>query len=379
MSQTPPECRSLPDPPTDGITSLSYISSTVKSLLASASWDGNLRIHDTSTLSHQCSHAMESGPLLSLIASHGGDGGNCVFTGGLDGSIKRFDVATSTVSVVGHHSPETIHDHEKVACSCLSPVSFSSSDSSSLNTPVLASAGWDSHFYLWDIRAGNLTSQKKPIARIKLPDKAFSMDVDPSSSSSSSGCRLVISTAKRRTCIIDVRKASSVVVAEDDGQEYMAEMVLERESSLKYQTRVSRFFPNGSGIAVGSIEGRVAIEFLDELNVSSNGKKKYAFKCHRVGDIVYPVNAIAFHPKYGTFATGGCDGTVVTWDGLNKKKIYTLPKFPTSIAALAFNHDGSELAVASSYTFELGEKDHPRDEIFIRSMLDSECRPKGMK
>eukprot|EP00961_Rhodomonas_salina_P281251 3800060-Rhodomonas_salina.1 len=25
-------------------------------------------------------------------------------------------------------------------------------------------------------------------------------------------------------------------------------------------------------------------------------------------DTVYPVNALAFHPSYGTFATGGCDG-----------------------------------------------------------------------
>ena len=25
-------------------------------------------------------------------------------------------------------------------------------------------------------------------------------------------------------------------------------------------------------------------------------------------DTVYPVNALAFHPKWGTFATGGCDG-----------------------------------------------------------------------
>lgn len=37
--------------------------------------------------------------------------------------------------------------------------------------------------------------------------------------------------------------------------------------------------------------------------------KKYAFKCHRRSengrDTVYPVNAIAFHPLYGTFATGG--------------------------------------------------------------------------
>jgi len=109
-------------------------------------------------------------------------------------------------------------------------------------------------------------------------------------------------------------------------------------------------------------------------------KKKYAFKCHRVGDTVYPVNAISFHPRFGTFATGGCDGTVVIWDAANKKRLTAIPKFAeTSIAALAFNHDGSELAIASSYTFEEGEREHPRDEIFVRQILDQEVKPKSMK
>lgn len=65
------------------------------------------------------------------------------------------------------------------------------------------------------------------------------------------------------------------------------------------------------------------------------------------------------------------------WDGLNKKKLATLPALPTSIAALAFNHNGSELAIASSYTFEEGEREHPKDEIYIRPMLQSECMPKS--
>jgi cell cycle arrest protein BUB3 len=34
------------------------------------------------------------------------------------------------------------------------------------------------------------------------------------------------------------------------------------------------------------------------------------------------------------------------------------------------------LAIASSYTFEEGEKDHPKDSIFIRAPSDSEVRPK---
>ncbi len=115
------------------------------------------------------------------------------------------------------------------------------------------------------------------------------------------------------------------------------------------------------------------------LQKKTLGKKKYAFKCHRVNETIYPVNSIAFHPVLGTFATGGADGSVVTWDGANKKKLSTVAKLPTSVACLAFNEDGSQIAMASSYTFEEGERDHPRDEIYIRDVLDSEIRPKGAK
>ena len=33
------------------------------------------------------------------------------------------------------------------------------------------------------------------------------------------------------------------------------------------------------------------------------------------------MNAIAFHPLHGTFATGGCDAIVNVWDGQNKKRL----------------------------------------------------------
>ena len=44
-------------------------------------------------------------------------------------------------------------------------------------------------------------------------------------------------------------------------------------------------------------------------------------------DVIYPVNAIAFHPKYGTFATGGSDGIVNIWDGNNKKRLCQLHRY----------------------------------------------------
>ena len=57
------------------------------------------------------------------------------------------------------------------------------------------------------------------------------------------------------------------------------------------------------GYATGSVEGRVSIEYFDKSPQVQ--KEKYAFKCHRQtipeGDLVFPVNALAFHPKSECF------------------------------------------------------------------------------
>ena len=75
----------------------------------------------------------------------------------------------------------------------------------------------------------------------------------------------------------------------------------------------------------------------------------------------------------------GCDGVVNVWDKENKKRLTQLTGYPTSVASLAFNHDGTQLAIAASYTFERGEVDHPSDAIYVRDLLDSEVRPKSRK
>lgn len=43
----------------------------------------------------------------------------------------------------------------------------------------------------------------------------------------------------------------------------MSEPQQRRESSLKHQTRCIRTFPDGTGYALSSVEGRVAIEYFD--------------------------------------------------------------------------------------------------------------------
>ena len=141
---------------------------------------------------------------------------------------------------------------------------------------------------------------------------------------------LVVGTAQRKVSIWDLRKINSQIPIEN------------RESNLKYQTRCIRCFPNKQGYVLSSIEGcllyfqnfdrknnfhtcigRVAVEFFDPNPETQ--KKKYAFKCHRSKESgvenIFPVNAIAFHTQYGTFATGGSDAFVNMWDGANKKRL----------------------------------------------------------
>ena len=60
-------------------------------------------------------------------------------------------------------------------------------------------------------------------------------------------------------------------------------MEQQRESSLKFQTRCVSCDPAGRGYAVGSVEGRVAMEFYD--NDPAAQANKYAFKVS-VGKVV---------------------------------------------------------------------------------------------
>ena len=46
--------------------------------------------------------------------------------------------------------------------------------------------------------------------------------------------------------------------------------------------------------------------------------------------------------------TGGSDGFVNVWDPFNKKRLCQFHRYPTDIASLAFNKEGSMIAIAAS-------------------------------
>ena len=54
--------------------------------------------------------------------------------------------------------------------------------------------------------------------------------------------------------------------------------------------------------------------------------------------------------------TGGSDGNVFFWDYKSKKRVSQIHSLPSSVSSLAFNSDGSYLAIGSSYLYENGKQ-----------------------
>lgn len=74
--------------------------------------------------------------------------------------------------------------------------------------------------------------------------------------------------------------------------------------------------------------------------------------------------------RYNTFASAGSDGTVSIWDHKLKKRLRQYPRYDTAVPSIAFNCDGTKLAVGVSYTWEEGEmgaKGASRPSVHIRT------------
>lgn len=210
---------------------------------------------------------------------------------------------------------------------------------------------------------------------VPLPGKPHAMAASPS--------KVIIAMTSRLVHIYDLADLASALQSQAGTPPKPWQ---ERESSLKFLTRAVAAMPSDAGYATSSIEGRVAVEWFDASTESQ--ARKYAFKCHRQtdansgADVVYPVNALAFHPTYGTFASGGGDTTVALWDAEAKRRMKVYQKFPDSVASLAFSPDGHYLAIAVCPGFETGMEDYSgegRTKVIIRELGETEAKGKGAK
>ena len=351
------------DPPNDGISSLVF--GRKSGALLVTSWDGTTRVYDVDPVSGASTlrHRFDSDfPVLDACFAGADD--RAVVTCGLCNAVTYHDLASGTSSVVGTHG-------DAVRCVVWDE-----------ETGVIFSASWDGTMRAWDPR---LPAETRLVRSASLPGKAHAMAL--SRPEDASRRRLVLATSGGK-----VVAASPSAFLEGDG------FVLDRESTLAYQTRALACAPDGESFVNASVEGRVAWERFAESE--EDKAQQYAFKCHRTkasegGDELscagaaprpFNVHAVAFHPVTGTFATGGGDGYVCVWDGLKKKRLWQSAQYPAGVVCLAFSEDGGRIAVAVSRERRNEEAEDGdgasvsptpfSDAVFVRRVEDAEVTPK---
>ncbi|KAG8878273.1 hypothetical protein FRB97_002672 [Tulasnella sp. 331] len=241
--------------------------------------------------------------------------GTKVFSGGMDNSARMFDIRTGAA--------------EQVAAHALPIKSVKWVD---IAGGMLITGSWDKTVKYWSTS----TISPNPMGSLDLPERVYAMDVSQQ--------LLVIATAERHICIVHLQQPSII---------YKKTI-----SPLKWQTRTIACFPEGDGYAVGSIEGRVAMQWVEDKDQA----KSYSFKCHRKdlpntrdGTNVYSVNTVNFHLQQGsTFSTSGSDGNFCFWDRDQRMRLKTFDTAPGPIACTAFNRSGTMFAYAVSYDWSKG-------------------------
>lgn len=297
-------------------------------LLIGGSWNKQVLCWDVKPNGDAMPKAAKShdGPILCCDFSQDGQ---TVYTGSCDNTAKAWNLgANQQIQIAQHQAPiKSIFAVQEMN--------------------AIVTGSWDKTMKYWDMR------QPKEMASMALPERCYSMDVKYP--------LCVVATAERHIQIYDLRKHSVVF------RQYM--------SPLKMQTRAVSCFVDGSGFAIGSIEGRVGVQHIEEKDTSKN----FAFKCHRHNAEVYAVNTLSFH-KYGTFATCGSDGVYTFWDKDSKQRLKQFQRNTNPITASTFSNSGDIFAYAVGYDWSKGHEHHDKskpNKIYLHPVNDSEIKPRS--
>ncbi len=325
----------FPNLPTDSIQCLSINGTrdTPANIVIAGSWDSTLTCWELSyamapgqpqqltNIQHRGSIKHDGPVLCSDFMSDQ----QTTFSGGADGTVRMWNVTQGpgAVQTIGRHD-------QPVRCMKWLP---------DLN--CLATASWDKSIRLWDCR------QPTPALSIQLNERVYAMDAV--------GKIMVAGTADNRVhCWPDVTNYNQKVECQP----------------MSHQTRSISIFADRAGFAVGSIEGRVAIEYFEELQYKNSPRppehksQNFLFKCHRQDanlSNIYAVNCIDFHPT-NKFLTAGSDGDIIWWDKDARNRLTSANRFKRDvpISAAKFSPNGGTMIYAMSYDWSQGAENAPK-------------------
>ena len=341
------------DPIEDTIQQIRFYPGKSSNMLATCGWDSAIRVwqYNYSLMNNGAQiqtnlvfNTKQEDPLLSLCWK--GEQFN-IISGCANGSIFDVDLNTATTNIIGKH---------ELGVKQVAWVN---------NLNVVLSAGWDGKLNFWDTR------QPNPILSFSMDRKIFTMSL--------SFPLLVVGMNDRQVAYFNLNKLQM--------NEFKPEVIF--ESHLKHQTRCISTFPDATGYAIGSIEGRVAIKYVDlnkMPNIAHDTKTMstnddFAFRCHRIESEVYPVNDIAFNQPYGTFCTGGGEGSWTIWDKDSRSRLKS-GNFQNRcpITALDYSPNGDILAYAAGYDWAKGigfeNTFQPQIKLHYCTDLDKKKKPK---
>lgn len=348
----------LASPPSDAISSIRFSSSGTD--IAVGSWDSSVRVYTRQAdNTYQLSRKIDTdAPVLDVCW---GQDESTFFAVGIEEDVVCYRGEDKIV----------LSSHDKAS----NQVAYSHTQK------ILLSTSWDATLHIHD-------PESRKYVRLQLPAKPFALSLTTE--------RAVVAMAERKVFVYELRALKAILEQTGDTttpqQPISAQPWQQRDSSLKFMTRDVACMPDGTGFAISSIEGRCGVEWFDE----DAQEKNFAFKCHREKttvqdengeatevDIIYPVNALAFHPVLGSFVTGGGDGVAAIWDPQTKRRIKQYEKRVASIAAMDTSADGKYLAIAISPGFEDGkeaeEPDPAQIQVLVRALDENEAKPKPVK
>jgi len=337
----------LKPPPNDTTSCLEWSPAPTPSgtlLLAAGAWDNQVRVYEiqastTGTNGQAKAAYSHQGPVLDVSWNKEG---TVLFSGGCDNQVIMWDPASQQQKVLGKHDAPV---------KCVHALKYGTF------SHMVVTGSWDKTLRYWDTRTGQQAMQ------ISVPERVYCMDVNEN--------LMVVATANRKVLIYDIKAPQKPFQVID--------------SPLRYQSRCVACFRDNRGFALGSIEGRVAIHHVQAADKSAN----FAFKCHRVSNSgastsdVYPVNAISFHPKFGTFATAGADGGYNFWDKDSKQRLKQFKRNTQPVTCSAWNSTGQFYAYGVGYDWHKGSQSHDpktaKNFIYIHTATAAEIQPRAKK